>query len=49
MSRFAVRPETRGTVSQRGLGPPAWRRTLGIAILILSAAAAGVITARLMP
>ena len=45
MSRFVI---SLG-VSQRGLGPPAWRRTLGFAILILSAAAAGVITARLTP
>jgi hypothetical protein len=45
MSRFEIRFDVR----QRGLGPPAWRRTLGLIVLILSAAAAGVLTARFTP
>jgi hypothetical protein len=33
MSRFAIR----AGVHQRGLGPPAWRRAIGLAVMILSA------------
>jgi hypothetical protein len=33
MSRFAIRTGVR----QRGLGPPAWRRAIGLAVMILAA------------
>jgi hypothetical protein len=35
MARFEIRTGVR----QRGLGPPAWRRALGLTILLLSALA----------
>jgi len=38
MSRFEIRTG----VPQRGLGPPAWRRTLGLTILIAGAVCAAV-------
>lgn len=34
MSRFAIRTGVR----QRGLGPPAWRRAIGLAVVIVAAA-----------
>jgi|SRR4051794_41512519 len=36
MSRFAIRTG----VHQRGLGPPAWRRAIGLGVMTLAAAAA---------
>ena len=45
MSRFEIRTDVR----QRGLDLPARRRALGLIVLILSAVAAGVLTARLTP
>jgi hypothetical protein len=45
MSRFAIRLEA----SEPGLAQPARSRALGLIVLILSAAAVGVLTARLTP